>query len=112
MELLIKLNIYEIVIVSVMVSFVVEGIAFIWRGVSKRVLLPVVALAVTVLRIYPLESLKFDEPSAMILNFVFTISFAILFYKYGGSRLVKALTGSISDRVINTTKAKENEPFE
>ena len=112
MELLLKINIYEIIIVAIAVSFIVEGIGYVFRTVKRRVLLPAVSLGITVLRIFPLESIEFSNPSAMIFNLLLTVSFAILFYKYGGERVVKFITGSIATRIENTTKAKENEPFE
>ena len=73
MELLLRINIYEIIIVAIVVSFIVEGIGYVFRTVKRRVLLPAVSLGITVLRIFPLESIEFSNPSAMIFNLLLTV---------------------------------------
>lgn len=111
MELLIKLNIYEIIIVSVGTSFIVEALKHLLPKVKTKITLPIITLLITILRIFPLETFKIEEPSAMVFNFLLTVSFTILFYKYGGERIVKFLLGSFVNRIENTTKAKEETPY-
>lgn len=112
MELLLKFNIIEILIVSVGTSFLVEAISHLSPKTNKRILLPVVALVSTILRIFPFETLNFSQPSGMVFNFLVTVSFSILFYKYGGERITKGLLKSLTGRILDTTKSRENEPFE
>jgi hypothetical protein len=112
MELLIKLNLYEIIIVSVGTSLLVEALKHLFPKIKTKITLPNITLLFTMLRIFPLESINFEQPSTMIFNFLLTVSFTILFYKYGGERIVKFLVGTITNRIENTSKAKEGEPFE
>ena len=62
MELLLRINIYEIIIVAIAVSFIVEGIGYVFRTVKRRVLLPAVSLGITVLRIENTTKAKENEP--------------------------------------------------
>lgn len=112
MELLIKLNLYEIIIVSIATSIGVETVKYFVPNAKTKIILPLITLLFTVLRIFPLETISFSEPSKMIFNFILTVSFTILFYKYGGERIVKFIVGSVTSRIENTSKNKENEPFE
>jgi len=112
MELLIKLNLYEIIIVSIATSLGVETVKCFVPNAKTKIILPLITLLFTVLRIFPLETISFAEPSKMVFNFILTVSFSILFYKYGGERIVKFIVGSVASRIENTSKNKENEPFE
>lgn len=112
MELLIKLNLYEIVIVSVATSIGVETVKYFVPNAKTKIILPLITLLFTVLRIFPLETISFSEPSKMVFNFILTVSFSILFYKYGGERIVKFIVGSVTSRIENTSKAKEETPYE
>ena len=85
--------------VAVVTSVVVEGLKT-WTPefIGGKFLLPVVAFAVTILRI-PFEHSGFAEWQTFLLNILFTMSFSVLFYTYLGEWTVSKLFAFIKTKL-------------
>ncbi|MFA5382795.1 MAG: hypothetical protein WC356_06520 [Candidatus Micrarchaeia archaeon] len=92
-------------------SFIVGAIyAFTPDAIRSRYILPVVTLVVVFLNTSFTPAMKFADWQNLIFQFIFNVSFAILFYISGGKWLVDKVIGWVKKQLENKLGKDEVTP--